>query len=156
MQQNNSVRWLKPSIIDPKDRGRTLSKNACFSKHFSAFLDNPAQPELFLRPTARILHAHFERDPRHEKHHRPFVARPTTLLAQVRYVVPDIAIGSFLDMESDGLKAELQQSPAHPKGWRDAVLGIRQTAEPLGCLFGPLKRAKIRVPGLVYSVFGED
>jgi hypothetical protein len=32
-------------------------------------------------------------------------ARPSTLLAQVRYVVPDVAIESLLNMESDGLKA---------------------------------------------------
>jgi hypothetical protein len=61
-------------------------------------------------------------------------ACPSTLLAQVRYVVADVAIESFLDMESDGLKAELQQCPARPKGWRDAVLGVRQTVpSPLGC-----------------------
>jgi hypothetical protein len=41
-------------------------------------------------------------------------ARPPTLLAQVRYIVPDVAIENFLDMESDGLKAELQQSSTHP------------------------------------------
>jgi hypothetical protein len=34
-------------------------------------------------------------------------------------------------MESDGLKAELQQSPTHPKPWRDAVLGVRRTP----CIF---------------------
>ena len=44
-------------------------------------------------------------------------ACPSTLLAQVRYLVPCVAIESFLNMESDGLKAELQQSPTHPKGW---------------------------------------
>ena len=37
-------------------------------------------------------------------------ARPSTLLAQVRYVVPAVVIESFLNMESEGLKAELQQS----------------------------------------------
>jgi hypothetical protein len=37
-------------------------------------------------------------------------ARPSTLLAQVRYVVPDVVIESFLNMQSDGLKAELQKS----------------------------------------------
>jgi hypothetical protein len=41
-------------------------------------------------------------------------ARPSTLLAQVCYIVPDVAIENFLDMESDGLKAELQQSSTHP------------------------------------------
>jgi hypothetical protein len=43
-------------------------------------------------------------------------ACPSTLLAQVRYVVADVAIESFLDMESDGLKAELQQCPMDPQG----------------------------------------
>jgi hypothetical protein len=42
-----------------------------------------------------------------------------------------VAIESFLDMEYDGLKAELQQSPTHPKRWRDAVLGVRRTP----CIF---------------------
>jgi len=44
--------------------------------------------------------------------------RPSTLLAQVRYVAAYVAIESFLNMESDGLKAELQQNSTHPKGWR--------------------------------------
>jgi hypothetical protein len=42
-----------------------------------------------------------------------------------------VAIESFLNMKSDGLKAELQQCPTHPKPWRDAVLGVRQTP----CIF---------------------
>jgi len=37
----------------------------------------------------------------------------STLLAQVRYVVPDVAIEGFLEMESDGLKAGLQQISTH-------------------------------------------
>jgi hypothetical protein len=42
----------------------------------------------------------------------------STLLAQIRYVVSRVAIESFLNMESDGLKAELQQGPTHPERWR--------------------------------------
>jgi hypothetical protein len=44
-------------------------------------------------------------------------ACPSTLLAQVRYVAADVAIENLLDMEYDGLKAELQQCPTHPKRW---------------------------------------
>jgi hypothetical protein len=42
-----------------------------------------------------------------EPHENAF---PSTLLAQVCYVVLDAAIESFLNMESDVLKAELQQN----------------------------------------------
>jgi hypothetical protein len=41
----------------------------------------------------------------------------STLLAQIRYVVSRVAIESFLNMESDGLKAKLQQGPTHPERW---------------------------------------
>jgi hypothetical protein len=40
-------------------------------------------------------------------------ACPPSLLAQARYVVPDVAIECSQDMGSDGLKAELQQISTH-------------------------------------------
>ena len=55
-------------------------------------------------------------------------ACPSTLLAQVRYVAADVAIENFLDMEYDGLKAELQQSP------RILRVGVRPLGRPVASL----------------------
>jgi hypothetical protein len=52
-------------------------------------------------------------------------ACPSTLLAQVRYLVPCVVIESFVNTEYDGLKAELQQSFTYSKRW-GAPFGKRQ------------------------------
>jgi hypothetical protein len=51
-------------------------------------------------------------------------ACPSTLLAQVRYLVPCVVIESFVNTEYDGLKAELQQSFTY------LSVGVRPSGRP--------------------------